>query len=151
MNTIFDINTKSRETLSKFLENYTMEQLNTVPDKFSNNIIWNCAHIIVSQQLLTYRLSGLPMCISDEIINRYRKGTKPEQEVTANGVAEIKSLLFVPIEQTKIDYTNKIFVNYQEFTTLTGYTIKTIEEALAFNNYHEALHTGIIMSISKFV
>ena len=39
-------------------------------------MIWNIAHCIVTQQLLTYKLSGLEGVISDEMIAKFRKGTK---------------------------------------------------------------------------
>jgi hypothetical protein len=47
------------------------------PEGYSNNLIWNIAHIIVVQQMLVYKLSGLPMMISDEMVEKYKKGTKP--------------------------------------------------------------------------
>ncbi|MES2545295.1 MAG: DinB family protein [Bacteroidota bacterium] len=147
----FDITRTSRKVVSQFLENYTLEQLNKIPVGFNNNIIWNIGHIIVVQQMLVYKLSGLPMQVSDEMVFNYKKGTKPETEVSQPEVDEIKSFLFKTIEQTEIDFGNKIFKNYQEFTTMSGFTIKNAEAAIVFNYYHEAMHTGIIMGIRKFV
>ena len=98
MNQTFDITRTSRKMIAPFLENYTLEQLNTIPDGFSNNLIWNIAHIVVTQQLLVYKLSGLPANVSDEMIEKYRKGTKPEHIVTQAEVDEIKALLFKTID-----------------------------------------------------
>jgi len=52
MNQTFDITRKSRKLLSQFLEDYTLEQLNAIPEGFSNNLIWNLVHIVVVQQML---------------------------------------------------------------------------------------------------
>jgi hypothetical protein len=41
-----------------------------IPEGYSNNLIWNIAHIIVVQQMLVYKLSGLPMMISDEMVEK---------------------------------------------------------------------------------
>lgn len=151
MQQTFDITKTSRKVLSQFLENHTLEQLNKIPEGFSNNLIWNIAHIVVVQQMLVYKLSGLPMMASDEMIEKYKRGTKPERDVTQAEVDEIKALLFETIQQTELDYAAKIFKNYQEFTTMSGYTIKKAEDALSFNYYHEAVHTGIMMGIRKFI
>jgi hypothetical protein len=137
--------------IAPFLENYTLEQLNAIPDGFSNNLIWNIAHIVVTQQLLVYKLSGLPTKVSDEMIEKFRKGTKPEHIVTQAEVDEIKSLLFATIDQTEVDFENKIFKNFDEYPTSTGFVLKSAKDAMIFNNFHEGLHLGILMSIRKFV
>ncbi|WP_333598958.1 DinB family protein [Flavobacterium sp.] len=151
MTTTFDINQSSRTVLLKFLENYTLEQLNTIPEGFSNNLIWNITHIVVVQQMLVYNLSGLPMMVSADMVERYKKGTKPEHSVTQQEVDEIKSLLFSTLEKTKKDFADDIFKTYNEFTTMSGFTVKNAKAAMEFNNYHEAVHTGIMMQIRKFV
>ena len=151
MHQTFDITRTSRKVLATFLENYTLAQLNKIPDGFSNNLIWNIGHIIVVQQMLVYKLSGLPMFVSDEMVQKYKKGSKPEADVTQAEVDEIQSLLFETINQTKADFSSKVFKNYQEYTVSIGFTIKNVEDALSFNCYHEAMHTGIMMSIRKFV
>jgi len=96
----FDIALKNRKLLKSLMENLSLEELNKVPDGFNNNIIWNIAHTIITQQLLVYKLSGLPMIVSDELVNLYRKGSKPEKNLSQAEVDFIKGLLFSTIEKT---------------------------------------------------
>lgn len=151
MQDTFEVNRTSRKMLSSYFENYTLEQLNKIPEGFSNNLIWNIAHVVVTQQILVYKLSGLPMSISDEMAELYRKGTKPERDVTQAEADEIKALLFKTVDQVEADYNSGIFVNYQEYPTSTGFILKSAVGAIEFNNFHEGLHIGIMMSIRKFI
>jgi hypothetical protein len=73
MQQTLDITRTSRTIVSQMLAGYTLDQLNTIPEGYSNNLIWNIAHIIVVQQMLVYKLSGLPMMISDEMVEKYKK------------------------------------------------------------------------------
>lgn len=151
MQATFAINQSSRNILLKFLENYSLEQLNKVPEGYNNNLIWNIAHIVVVQQMLVYSLSGLPMMVSAEMVEKYKKGTKPEATVTQEEMEQIKALLFTTLEQTKKDFSTGLFKNYNPFTTMSGFNIRNAQEAMEFNNYHEGVHTGIMMRISKFL
>jgi hypothetical protein len=151
MNPVFEVQKTSREILLKILDSHSLEQLNKIPQGFNNNLIWNIAHCIAAQQALVYKLSGLPSIVPDEFIARYRKDTKPEGDVSQEEVDEIRRLLSDTLQQAEKDYTAKIFLKYTEYTTSMGFTLRNIEDALSFNNYHEATHTGIIMSIRKFV
>ncbi|MFT7612776.1 MAG: hypothetical protein ACI9J3_001742, partial [Parvicellaceae bacterium] len=38
---------------------------------------------------------------------------------------------------------------FTEYTTSYNITLKTVEEAIAFSNMHEALHLGYAMAIKK--
>jgi hypothetical protein len=151
MEVSFEINKTSRNRLLKFLENHSLEQLNKIPEGFSNNLIWNIGHLIVVQQMLVYKLANLPMMISDEMVEKYKKGTKPEKSVSQEEIKKIKLLLFSTLEKTKKDYSQNLFQNYTEFTSMSGFTMKSSADALVFNNYHEALHIGIMMQIRKFI
>lgn len=151
MQSTFDINLSSRNVLLKFLENYSLEQLNSVPEGYTNNLIWNIGHIVVVQQMLVYHLSGLPMLVSPEIVEKYKKGTKPEVSVSQEEVEQIKGLLYATLEQTKKDFSAGFFKEYNVFTTMSGFHIRNAQEAMEFNNYHEGVHTGIMMRISKFL
>ncbi len=151
MQRTFEITRTSRKIVSQFLDNYSLEQLNKIPNGFKNNFIWNIAHIVVTQQLLVYKFSGLPMLVSDELAQKYMKGTKPELDATQADVDEIKTLLSDIINQTEEDYNNGIFKNYQEYPTSTGFVLRNVEDAMVFNNFHEGLHIGIMMSLRKLV
>ena len=139
----------NRKMLEKVLNSHSLEQLNQIPEGFRNNLIWNIAHVIVTQQLLTYKLSGLPMGVSDEMVELYRKGTKTERPVTAEEGAEIKSLLFTTLDQTEKDLESGGFKEYQEYPTSTGFVIHSVEEAINFNNFHEGIHIGYILALKK--
>lgn len=149
MDYAFDITLKNRKLLKAFIENHTLEELNKVPEGFSNNIIWNIAHTIVTQQLLVYKLSGLPMLLSDEMVETYRKGTKTERNLSQAEVDMVKGLLFSTIEKTKEDYDNKVFQSYNEYTVTTKSTLSNVEEAIDFNNFHEGIHLGYILALRK--
>jgi formate dehydrogenase maturation protein FdhE len=151
MQQTLDVTRTSRKIVSQMLAGYTLEQLNKIPEGYNNNLIWNIAHIVVVQQMLVYKLSGMPMMISDEMVEKYKKGTKPEHIVTQAEVDEIQTLLMETINQTETDLENKIFANYQEYPTSAGIVLKSASEAMAFNDFHEGLHIGIIMSIRKFI
>lgn len=151
METSFNINQTSRMVLLNFLENHSLEQLNAIPEGFSNNLIWNIGHCIVVQQMLVYKLSDLPMMIYDEMVEKYKRGSKPEHSVSQIEVNEMKALLFSTSEKTKKDFSEKLFQNYNEFTSMSGFTMKSATDAIEFNNYHEALHLGIMMQIRKFI
>jgi hypothetical protein len=75
MQQTLDITRTSRTIVSQMLAGYTLDQLNTIQEGYSNNLMEY--YIIVVQQMLVYKLSGLPMMISDEMVEKY-KGTKPE-------------------------------------------------------------------------
>ena len=151
METTFTIWQTGRGLFKNFLDNYSLEQLNTIPDGLTTNLIWNVGHIIVSQQKLVYALSGLPMHISDSFFEKYQNGSRPDGKTTQAEVDEIKSLLFNMVEKTKSDFKAGVFKEFHPYQTKTGFYLGTLNEAMEFNNYHEGIHLGIMMSIKKFL
>lgn len=152
MNTSLQVTIACRELLQKFIENHTLEQLNTITEGFKNNIIWNIGHVVVTQQLLAYKLSGLAMMVTDEMVAKYQKGSAPQGNVTQEEVEAINNLLFATITKTQEDLENGLFQNYMEYTVSTAnFTLKSIDDAMQFNNFHEGIHIGIILQLRKFV
>ncbi|MCF7559717.1 DinB family protein [Sabulilitoribacter multivorans] len=148
----FQVLNNTRAILSKIIDNTPLEDLNKVPKGFNNNIIWNIAHVVVSEQLLVYRLSGLPSILSDDMINNYRKDTKPNGDVLQAEVDQIKELLFATISKTKEDYNKGIFKNYNAYTvSTTGNTLTNVDEALQFAVIHEGLHYGYTLALLKAI
>jgi hypothetical protein len=151
MEATFRIWETSRGLYQSFLDNYSLEQLNTIPEGMSNNLIWNMGHIIVSQQKLVYALSGLPMHISDSLFEKYQNGSRPDGKTSQIEVAEIKKLLSEIVQKTKADFEAGIFKEFHPYQTKTGFNLGTLKEAMEFNNYHEGIHLGIMMSIKKHI
>ena len=151
MESIFKLLKTSRQLCANYFDKYSLEQLNKTPSSFNNNLIWNIGHIVVAQQSIIYKGANLPMNISDDLFNLYKSGTKPEREITQNEANELKTLLFSLPEQTEKDFAAGKFVSYNERTTGTGFHLASVMDAFEFNNYHEGLHLGCMMSIRKFV
>ena len=151
MNPNFELSRTQRKMVGSFLENYSLEQLNAIPAGFTNNLFWNIAHIVVTQQLLVYKLSGLPMMISDDLVEKYKKGTSVTGLATTEDVAEVKGLLLDTIMQTEKDFKNGVFKDFVEYPTSAGFTLTSVDDAIDFNSFHEGLHIGIMMGIRKFL
>ena len=151
MNTHFYILKKSRALLMKELEGLSLDDIHKIPEGFKNNIAWNVTHLVVTQQLLHYKLSGLnPLC-PDDLIEAHRKGTSPTKTFTAEEFEELKELLIGLPDTLQEDFEAGIFENYTEYPTSTGVVLDSIEIAIPFNNFHEGIHYGIIRSIKKFL
>ena len=91
------------------------------------------------------------MLVSDELVERYKKETKTEHFASQEEVDEILSLLTETIKKTEADVSNNVFQNFTEYPTSTGYVLKSAIDAMAFNNFHEGIHVGVILSIRKLV
>lgn len=142
---------RNREFYHQFLEKYNAEQLNLMPEAFNNNLIWNIGHVLVVHQRLHYTLSGLQMDVSEEFFQMFKPGSKPERLISVEEIETLKKMSEKQLTQTPEDIKNGLFQNFQEYTTSTGFHLKTFAEAHEFNNFHEALHLGYMQSIRKFV
>ena len=153
METSLRIFENNRNVYLRFLESFSLEQLNKIPQGFSNNIIWNIGHIIVTQQILVYKLSSLPLMVSKEMEETYINGSFPTEKTRQDEVDELKKLLLSSVTKTKEDFKKPdFFQNFQQYTTKsTGFTINNALDALAFNNFHEGVHFGITLQIKKFI
>ena len=94
-------------------------------------------------------MSNLPMRVSDELVNKFRKGTVPDGLATDEEIDEIKGFLFSTVEWAQEDYEKGIFKEFNEYTTSLNVTLKNVEDAIAFNVFHEGLHLGVILSLQK--
>lgn len=142
----------TRKAFNKIIESTSLDDLNKIPKGFNNNIIWNIGHIVVTQQLLVYKLSGLPMLVSDALVDKYKRDSKPDGKTSQEEVNDIKDLLFTTIDKTKLDYTNKVFKNFTPYTvTTTGNTLSTIDEAFNFALFHEGLHFGYVLALLRAI
>lgn len=140
---------KARKFMLKMIEGLTLEQLNALPKGHRNNIVWNIAHLVVTQQLLCYRLSGLPCLVSDEWIEAYRKGTFPTEKISFEQFEEIKRLFIELPLRLESDLAAGLFKTYAPYTTSVGIVLSNIEEAIRFNAFHEGIHLGVLLALKK--
>ena len=147
----FDTLKKSRLLMLKIIENLTIEQLNKIPEGFKNNIVWNITHLVVTQQLLCYKLSGLDCLISGKMIANFQKGTAPTATISEIEFETIKKLFIELPNKLEEDYSKGIFKNYFEYKTSVDITLNSFEDGILFNLYHEGIHLGIILQLLKFV
>ncbi|MGJ8658216.1 DinB family protein [Cellulophaga fucicola] len=151
MEYLIDTSKQIRKILFKILEETPRDLLLEIPKNFNNNIWWNIAHVVVTQQLLVYKFSGMPMLVSDTMVEKFKKGTTPDGTATDEEITEIKTLLFTTLEKTEEDYKAGNFKNYDAYTTSLNVTINNAVEAMKFNAMHEGIHIGAILALKRNV
>ncbi|NRF37361.1 DinB family protein [Pedobacter foliorum] len=144
------------ETLKKIrlfvlntIKDLTVAELNRIPNGYSNNIIWNIAHLVAAQEGVCYKRSGQSTNISTEFFNAYKPGSKPERNLTEKEIEEVKQLLLTSVDQLENDLNQDKFVNYQGWTTRYDVQMNNIEDALNFLPFHEGMHLGYIMALKR--
>lgn len=141
----------TRAKLVETVSSLSNEQLLKIPQGFNNNILWNLTHLLVTQQILNYKLSGLDMHLDEKLIEENRKGSSPSSWTTTPDIDFVKqNLVDLPIK-LEIDYNNKIFTSYKSYMTSLNFEIKSIEDSIEFNNFHEGIHLGSILALKKLV
>ncbi|MEM1339620.1 MAG: DinB family protein [Bacteroidota bacterium] len=151
MEHLFTITRQNRKILFTYLKNTPGDMLNKIPKGFNNNIWWNIAHVVVTQQKLVYGLSGLPLNVSKELVSKYEKGTFPIGVPSEAEVSDIKKMVFDLPEQTVQDYQNSFFTTFKPYMTTPKIPLNSVEDAIAFNVFHEGLHLGSIMALTRAV
>ncbi|MGB3143511.1 MAG: DinB family protein [Maribacter sp.] len=151
MKNILDITLQNRKNLHAILSKTAKEKLLKIPEGFNNNIYWNIAHTMVTQQLLCYKFSGLKMRVPEELVDKFKKGTVPDGTATDKEMKVVAEFLISSIEWTKEDYETALFQEYNEYTTSARVTLSSIDDAISFNLFHEGLHLGAIILLLKHV
>ena len=141
----------TRNNVLKLIENLDLGQLNKIPEGFNNNLAWNLGHIVATQQLLCYGLSKLPMELENDYIAKYRKGSKPEGDISQADLDFMKNKMIVLVDKMEDDYSNGIFKEYKEYATSFNATLSSVDDAILFNNMHEAMHLGFMIALKKMV
>jgi len=141
----------TRKNILKVVDGFTTKQLNKIPEGFSNNLAWHLGHVLITQQLLVYKFSGLAPKVSDEWIAKYKKGSKPEAFISQEEINSIKEQLASSPTQVEKDFAEGIFQSFKTYPTSYGMTLNSTEDAIIFNNMHEAMHLGNMISMKKLV
>lgn len=146
-----DITLQNRKTFYKILTETPREQLLKIPQGFNNNIWWNIAHVVVTQQLLVYKMSNLQMRVEENLVDKFRKGTKPDGTATDEEIKIIANYLISTVQWTKEDLEHGLFKEFNTYTSSANVTLSNVQDALAFNVFHEGIHLGAILALKKVV
>ncbi|MDC6388075.1 DinB family protein [Maribacter sp. PR1] len=144
MESQLELTLQSRKNLHKILTTTSKEDLLKIPEGFRNNIWWNIAHIVATQQILVYKFSGLQMRIPEKLVNKFMKGTVPDGTASEEDIKVVADFLISTIEWTKQDFEAGLFKDYKEYTTSAQFKLRNLEDAISFNLFHEGLHTATI-------
>lgn len=151
MEKIIELIKASRNKLLSLVEELSTEEMNYIPTGFKNNLAWQIGHLVVSQQILCYKLSGQPFVIENELIDLYKNGSKPERDFSEAEIAQMKGYLLSTIDQLEIDLQNGTFDNYTPYTvsTYVGFTLNNVQDAVTFVANHDGLHYGCSLGLKK--
>ncbi|NMM48587.1 DinB family protein [Marinigracilibium pacificum] len=152
INSTIIIHEATRNLIKKVWDSLTPEELSTIPKDHKNNILWNIGHCIVTQQLLIYALSNNEMTLPPSFIEKFRKGSSPANgEISESDIEIINENLMSQSAKLKEDYEKLLNSDFKEYETSYGVKLSNVNDAISFNNVHEALHLGIIMSLKKHI
>jgi hypothetical protein len=151
MEKAFESLIKGRLQLIAYIQDLSTEQLNQIPNRFNNNIVWNLAHLISVTQAICYKRAGLPTTIEEEILTNYFPGTTPQPFVNTKQIEHFKLVLTDVVKELKKDYEAGLFNNNPSWTTRSGIELNKIEDSIHFLLWHDGLHFGVIMALKKLV
>lgn len=151
MDTCISTIIETRKLFAQLIDSLTIEEVNTIPPGFNNNIIWNFGHVIVSQQILCYKLAGLPLKIDQSYPLKYSKGTKPETFFDNIELDYLKEQAVTNINELLEDLKQNLFINFTPYTTSFNVSLNKIEDAVKFLTMHEGLHLGYAMAIKRAI
>lgn len=141
--------TQIRRHFIDILHQYDLDQLIFIPEGYQNHIFWNCAHVLVTQQLMTHYLSDNKMIVSNDWVMRYKRGTVGDENVTKDDVRFLIKLLQSSVIQLRKDYEAENLALFRPYQTSFGINLECVEDAIRFNNLHEMWHLGYIRAMEK--
>lgn len=143
---------QTRQNILSITQALSPDQLTFIPQGHKNNILWNLGHVVSIQQLLVYRAAGLPVSVPDSFLKLFKKDTSPADWNKMPDIDNVRTLLQHTHDLFLADYKKRLFTDQpfkMKLKMVYGLTVSTPQEAMLFNNTHEAMHLAIIMGILK--
>lgn len=136
-----DLINSIRKQFTDLVSNARLDQLNTIPNGFNNNIAWNFGHMIASGYGLAFVSTGVNASLDIPLLSKFKKGTKPEAPVTQEEINTLKDLADqFPLALEEAIKADR-FQNIKSYTTQTfGLPMDTLESVLITIVAHDTLH-----------
>ncbi len=133
------------------MDTFSYKQLIAVPKGFSNSMMWNFSHAVIVHQLLIYGLSGNENHLEKDTIQLFKKGSTGDEVLSEEDFNSFKIKSLSVLEDLSRDYERICKTPFSPYMTGLNVELTNVDEAIEFNNMHETLHLGVMLSISKFV
>lgn len=151
MKTAFDLLRQTRTHFLRLLEGHSLATLNLVPVGYNNNLVWNYGHVVVTQQLLVYGPTGQAFHVEESLVEKYRRGSKPDGKANSAEVERLRELGLSTLDALEADYVTGCFSRFEPYTTGFGVHLANVEDALRFLPAHECLHLGYAMALKRML
>ena len=145
----FDTLRTTRRALAAVVDAMAPDARTAVPPGFRNHVLWNVGHLAVTEQLLTCGLAGRPLHVPDEMVAAFRKGTAPGGWDRTWTWEEVREPFLSLPDRTEADLAAGPPPSFREYTTTPGVVLRSVEDALRFNLYHEGLHLGAVLALRR--
>ena len=139
----------ARGHLLRTAERVPADRWETVPPGFSNHVLWNVAHVVVTLELLTYGRCGLELAVPPALVAQARKGTSPADWDAPPDRDAVLELATDSTARLARDIGAGWFTAYEPYDTSAGVRLASLADALAFDLYHEGLHAGAIQALAR--
>lgn len=132
------------------LESTADELADQMPSGFRNSIRWNAGHIFLSQDTLMYSFAGADHQVPEHYFPLFQMNTSPlEWKTQPPSLAKLKEKLAVQPDRIRRDFSGRLEEKIIRPFQIGEYRLETLAEVLAFANWHEGLHQGVIISLKR--
>ena len=131
------------------IEGMSDEQLSTVPEGMSNNIVWNLGHLAHSLAGMTYMHSGLEYPLPEGYPELFKSSSSPSTWEEAPVVTEVVKNFKNLTSQATDDLMAGKFDSFEAFDLMPGFTMNSIEQVLGFHLMHAGMHMHAIGAIKR--
>jgi len=135
----------------QLLEGLTTAQLTVVPQGAANSILWNIGHVCTDQVNMLYAPAGLPSPLPDDFHTWFDPGTSPSDWTKQPDLALVFAASRELTTTVVRDFEGRKFRDFTPYSLAEGYSIDSIEEAIAYHTIHEGMHIGVILTLRRLV
>ncbi|WNQ11868.1 DinB family protein [Paenibacillus aurantius] len=137
-----------RSQTLKAMQGITEEEADRIPEGFRNNLRWQFGHIYVVLERHAFQYIGLPLHLPEGYKEQFEYNTSPltrPESVRVPALPEIEGLMKEQVGRIREALGGRMQEEVPEpYRTSSGALLKTPEDFLSLDLYHEGMHFGVI-------